>query len=53
MAINRIEILDPGLIRPGKIDRRIESPLPGKNISLSSCAYSHMFKYLYVNSFFC
>ena len=34
MATNRIESLDPALIRPGRIDRKIEFPLPGINTTL-------------------
>lgn len=35
MATNKIENLDPALIRPGRIDRKIEFPLPDHKIKMA------------------
>lgn len=41
MATNKIESLDPALIRPGRIDRKIEFPLPDVKTK------RHIFRYVF------
>lgn len=40
MATNRIDILDSALLRPGRIDRKIEFPPPNEEVRL--CVHVHV-----------
>jgi len=51
MATNRADTLDPALLRPGRLDRKIEFPLPDRRqkrlvfqvrLLESICPHGHM-----------
>jgi len=41
MATNRIDILDSALLRPGRIDRKIEFPPPNEEVVTLHSVYTH------------
>ena len=43
MATNRPDVLDPALMRPGRLDRKVEIPLPNENSRLDKMTLKNLF----------
>jgi 26S proteasome regulatory subunit T3 len=54
MATNRADTLDPALLRPGRLDRKIEFPLPDRRQKrlVFQVSFVH-FNWCNVANFFC
>lgn len=48
-ATNRVDILDPALLRSGRIDRKIEFPHPNETVRLFSATHIFLTDYLYLS----